>query len=269
MRRILFLAIILPCLASCSGLGGAGPAVPVPVERQDWARHFADAGVTGTMVLFKDGSGTAQVHDAGRAARGYLPASTFKIPNTMIILETGAANGPDEVFPWNGTKYEVAAWNKDLSFREAFAVSCVPVYQELARRVGQQRMEKWVKAARYGNENIGGGVDLFWLQGDLRISALEQVEFLQRLKHDRLPFSKKNMAIVKDFMVVEQGEGWTLRAKTGWAARSANIGWWVGWLERGNEVWYFALNIDIAKPEQLPARQGVVKAVLRGEGLLP
>lgn len=268
MRRILFLAVILSSLAGCAGVGKT-VTVPAVSERQDWARHFADAGVTGTMVLVKDGLGTAQVFDADRAARGFLPASTFKVLNTMIALETGAVSGPDAAFPWNGTKYEVAAWNKDLSFREAFAVSCVPVYQELARRVGQQRMEKWVKAARYGNQAIGGGIDVFWLQGDLRISALEQVEFLQRLKHDRLPFSKKNMAVVKDFMVVEQGEGWTLRAKTGWAARSANIGWWVGWLERGGEVWYFALNIDIAKPEQLPARQGVVKAVLRGEGLLP
>lgn len=266
MRRILMLAVILSSLAACAGVGKSTPAVS---ERQDWASHFAEAGVTGTMVLLKDGSGTAQVFDADRSARGYLPASTFKIPNTMIALETGVAAGPDEVFPWNGTKYEVAAWNKDLTFKEAFAVSCVPVYQELARRVGQQRMEQWVKAARYGNENIGGGIDVFWLQGDLRISALEQVEFLQRLKHDRLPFSRKNMAVVKDFMTVEQGEGWTLRAKTGWAARNANIGWWVGWLERGGEVWYFALNIDIAKPEQLPARQSVVKAVLRAEGLLP
>jgi beta-lactamase class D len=149
-------------------------------------------------------------------------------------------------------------------------VSSVPVYQELARRVGQERMLKYVKQARYGNANVGGGIDKFWLEGDLRISALEQIEFLQKLQQNKLPFSIKTMTAVKDIMVVEKGERWTLRGKTGIIVRvKPNIGWWVGWLERGDEVWYFALHIDINKQEQVNIRKDIVKAVLKGEGVLP
>lgn len=264
LRLLPFLfLLVLPALAA------AGQPYPV-AERADWGRYFQAAGVQGTLVLMKEGSATIQAYDPARAATPYLPASTFKVLNACIALETGVASGPDAVFPWDGTQHPIPAWNKDLTLREAFAVSSVPVFQAIARRVGQERMAGYVKAAGYGNADIGGGIDSFWLEGNLRISALEQVDFLQRLYHDRLPFSKKTMDTVKDIMAQDRGEDWVIRSKSGWAARvDPNVGWWVGWLERGGEVWYFALNIDMAKPEQAKARKDIILAALKGEGLLP
>lgn len=270
-------ALACLCLLACTLVpvpAGAAPArLPDVRERPDWARFFADAGVTGTLVVLKDGPDdalTAQVHDPARAATGFLPASTFKIPNSLIALETGVAAGPDTVFAWDGQKRSIEAWNKDLTLTEALRVSCVPVYQELARRIGHDRMQWWVKNLGYGNADIADAIDTFWLEGKMRISALEQAAFLRRLARGDLPISRRAMDAVQEMMVEERTEAGVLRGKTGLTARvSPNVGWWVGWVEKGGERWYFALNIDSVRPEDIPARKAVVRAVLAAEGIWP
>lgn len=268
LRLLLFLAFLLQACASAATANNQS----FLSVREDWGRYFQAAGVEGTLVLMKEGAGKMEVYNTARARTGYLPASTFKILNSLIALETRVAAGPETVFPWDGKQHPFAAWNKDLTLREAFAASSVPVYQAIARAVGQERMSRYVEAVKYGNADIGGSLDTFWLEGRLRISAVEQVDFLQRLYEGRLPFSKMSMDVVKDIMAQDQGADWVIRSKTGWAARVVpDIGWWVGWLERKGEVWFFALNIDMdmSKPEQAKARKDVVMAVLQGEGLLP
>jgi beta-lactamase class D len=266
LRLLLFLAFLIQVCVSAT-LANSQPFVSV---REDWGRYFPAAGVEGTLVLMKQGAGKLEVFNTSRARTGYLPASTFKILNSLIALETGVSAGPETVFPWDGKEHPFAAWNKDLTLSEAFAASSVPVYQNIARRVGKEQMAHFVEAAKYGNADIGGDVDTFWLEGNLRVSAMEQVDFLQRLYEERLPFSKKTMDVVKDIMAQDKGVDWVIRSKTGWAARVVpNVGWWVGWLERKGDVWFFACNIDMTGPEQGKARKDVVMAVLKGEGLLP
>lgn len=265
MRFLLVWCLLL------QGCAAVGAKHPVLLERPDWASHFRAAGVEGTLVLAQEGSNSLHVYNAHRAHTRYLPASTFKILNSLIALETGVARGPQEVFPWDGKPHAFAAWNKDLTLREAFAASSVPVYQDLARKIGQERMARYVGQARYGNGDTGGQIDTFWLEGGLRISAVEQIQFLQRLYEGTLPFSKQAMETVKDIMAQDRGADWVLRSKTGWVtSTSTNAGWWVGWLERGGQVWFFACNIDMDRPhEQLKVRKDIVLAVLGAQGLLP
>jgi beta-lactamase class D len=47
-------------------------------------------------------------------------------------------------------------------------------------------MQTWLERFDYGNRNIAGGQDMFWLDGDLRISALKQVLFLEKLASGKL-----------------------------------------------------------------------------------
>lgn len=262
---------VLLLLAACAA---KTPSLPQPEPVPPWGRHFQAAGVNGTFVLWDQPTGRLQVYDPaqdpGRSARPYLPASTFKILNSLIALDTGAARGPEERMAWDGVAREVPAWNQDLDLRQAFSVSAVWFYQELARRIGPERMAEGVARAGYGNADIGGGLDRFWLDGSLRISALEQVAFLRRLAAGTLPFSARSQEIVRDLMVLERGEGYVLRAKTGWAARvSPQVGWLVGWVERADGARFFALNIDLPTPEANKARFSVARAILREQGLIP
>lgn len=248
----------------------ARAAAPTLVERPDWQAQFDAAGLTGTMVVHKDGAPEILVFDARRAATPYLPASTFKILNSLIALETGAVSSPDEVFPYDGKPRFLPEWNADLTLRQAFAVSCVPVYQEIARRIGPERMAWYVAACGYGNGDIGGGIDRFWLDGALRVTALEQLDFLGRLYRRELPLRPQVMDDVLAIMIADKTPTAVLRAKTGLTARSRpNVGWYVGSVTRGPDVWYFALNLDVPPdtPAAIPARKKIALDILRQEGI--
>src|SRR5919108_3773525 len=169
MRRTLRLALcMMPLLCATATAAELR-------DRPEWTRYFTDAGTQGTFVLYDLQHDTYQVSDRQRAETRFIPASTFKIPNSLIALDTGVVTDEDHVFPWDKTKREDVSWNRDHTLRTALKYSVVPVYQGIARQVGTQRMQEYVTKLQYGNADISGGIDQFWLDGGLRISPVEQV----------------------------------------------------------------------------------------------
>lgn len=203
---------------------------------------------TGAILVRRLSDGVEWTGGGGRVDQRFLPASTFKIVNSLIILETGVVADPDQdPLAWDGVE-RASYWDRDMTLRDAFRRSAVWAYQHWARDVGHARMGEAVLRLGYGNADIGGpeSVDLFWLQGPLEISAREQVGFLQRLHARALPMDTAIQDTVIDVMRHRSGEGWTLYAKTGWAIRGEpNHGWYVGWLETEAETWLFAVNVDL------------------------
>lgn len=245
------------------------------IRALDWrdspavSAEFERAAIQGTFVLNEIGSEQLVGHNRQRAETRYIPASTFKIANSLIGLATGAVSSVDEVFPYDGKPRFLKAWEQDMSLREAIKVSNLPVYRELARRIGLQRMRRQVAALGYGNGQVGSEVDAFWLKGPLTISAVEQTRFLTRLAQDQLPFPPATQAQVREISRLEQGANWTLYGKTGWAtAQAPGIGWWVGWLEQDGKMYSFALNIPMANVRDASKRIELGKASLRALGLL-
>lgn len=234
-------------------------------------RPIAAAGQTGVLALEME-AGVIGVSDLERASRAFLPASTFKIPNTLIALETGVAKSLDEpVFEWDGRERgfagtPVEVWNRDQPLREAFRSSTVWVYQEVARRIGAERMQRFVDALDYGNRDLTGAApDTFWLTGRLGITALEQIRFLDKLRAKKLPVSERAQELVREAMELERAESYVLRGKTGWADE-AKLGWFVGWIDGRNGSRLFALNIDMTNAASAKARIEIVKAAARHVG---
>lgn len=246
--------------------------------RPNFGRYFSEAGTEGTIVISALRQGVSIVYNPERADHPYLPSSTFKIPNSLIALETGVVKDVDQGrFAWNGRPFLVDgkpllsdACNADITLRTALQNSCVPVYQEIARQVGLARYQSFLHALSYGNEDAGGAaIDWFWLSGNLRITARQQVDFLTRFYRSDLPFSARSMAQVKDIMLVEQTPTYVIRAKTGFVfATKPAVGWWVGWVETKEDVYVFALNLDLLRPDQSKARMLIVKAVLHDLGAI-
>lgn len=236
----------------------------------DLSRHFRALGAEGAFVLYDSAADRLVVSDPPRARQRFLPASTFKILNSLIALETGVLADEHEVIEWDGVD-RGDWWNGDMAMTKAFPRSAVWFYQEVARRVGEERMEEWVRRVGYGNADIGGGIDRFWLDGDLRISPLEQVDLLRRLHRGDLPFSERSQDIVRRVMRMEEGEGYLLAGKTGWArADGVNYGWLVGWVEKGGNVYFFATQIesaDAAFPMRR-AQQEITRGILAELGVL-
>lgn len=231
---------------------------------------FKSAEVHGTFVLYDVTAQTYSGHDQTRAEKRFVPASTFKIPNTLIGLSVGAVASVDDVLPYKGPAQPlVKAWAKDMGLREAIALSNVPIYQELARRIGLERMKENVTRLDYGNAEIGAIVDNFWLVGPLKISAVEQTRFLAKLAQDALPFPSDLQKSVREIVLLEQGANWELYGKTGWEnAPDPGLGWWVGWVQQESRVYAFALNIDIQTAADANKRVELGKASLRALGIL-
>ncbi|MCH5716867.1 hypothetical protein MKP07_11955 [Niabella hibiscisoli] len=65
-------------------------------------------------------------------------------------LQTGKISSDSMVIPWDGVTRNIPDWNKDLNMYEAFRVSSVPYYQEVARRIGRDTMQFWLDSLKYG-----------------------------------------------------------------------------------------------------------------------
>jgi len=219
--------------------------------RNDLKKHFDEYKHKGCFVLYDLKNDSFIKYNPERCAERFIPASTFKIFNSLAGLESGAVENEFVVFKWDSVKRFYDKWNQDLDMVNAFKYSGVWFYQELARRIGLEKMQLYITENKYGNEDISGGIDMFWLDGGIKISAEEQIGFLKKLFLNQLKFSQRSMDIVKRIMIYEENENYTMRAKTGWAIRVADqIGWFVGYVEKGNNVYFFATNLESKEPEE-------------------
>lgn len=236
-----------------------------------------------SMVVLDTATGR-RVHLHGeQAARPLPPCSTFKIPNTLIALGAGAVTPEDHFIPRDRERdprgdFWSDAWDADQDLPSALRRSTVWYYQELARRVGSEEMQRQLDRLGYGNRDISTGIDRFWLGGSLAISADEQVAFLRRLHAGDFAFPEEHLALLRQGTLQEEGEAaggpYALYAKTGACPigddESAWVGWWVGWIERAEEPAFFALNVTGASYRDIADRRiPLARTVLAELGLLP
>jgi beta-lactamase class D len=260
------------------GLWVAGlVSVPMPrsalagdtVDRSDLGGLFTEQGASGTFALYDAEADRFTLVDPRRAATRFVPASTFKIPNSLIALETGVVKDEEEVIPYGGKPQPIKGWERDMGMREAIAMSNVPIYQEIARRVGLERYRAWLERLDYGNRQTGAVVDRFWLDGPLEISAMEQARFAARLAKGSLPATERSQSIVRSILKVESSGSRTLYAKTGWwASGTPKLGWWTGWVDNGGKIAAFSLNMDMPTAADGQKRISVGKAILARLGVL-
>jgi len=260
----------------------AAAAQSRPLADPDAAR-FAElfAGVDATFVVRNEKTAAVTRHNPARAATPFPPMSTFKIPNMLIGLETGVLTGPEHPMAWDPARVpgwenwdpgRKKDWARDQTLRSAFAVSAVWYFQELARQIGPQRMQTFLDRFAYGNRDISGGIDRFWLESSLLISADQQVEFLRRFHRGELGLAPATTTTAKDVMVRERGDGWVWSAKTGSSVRAPGIwiAWLVGYVERDGNVWFFALNLDgRTYAEARDRRTALARRALETVGALP
>jgi beta-lactamase class D len=224
-------------------------------------KYFDDNKVDGCFTLLNNADGKVTVYNMELDTQRFSPASTFKIVNSLIGLQTGRITNDTMLIKWDG-KVRVfpggdtaTGWNKDMGMTEAFKVSSVPYYQEVARRIGKDTMQAWIDSLGYGNKNINGAIDSFWLNNALKISPDEQLGLMKRLYFDQLPFRKSVHEMVKGAMLQEDNTAYKLSYKTGWGfdEQKNNIGWQVGWIEENNHVYFFVTFVK-AGPETIDMR---------------
>ncbi len=239
-------------------------------------KYFDENKVDGCFTLLNNADGKVTVYNMQLDTQRFSPASTFKIANSLIGLQTGKIVNDTMQIKWDGqvrifTAGDTATnWNKDMGMTEAFKVSSVPYYQEVARRIGKDTMQAWIDSIGYGNKNTGGPVDSFWLNNKLKISPDEQLGLMKRLYFDQLPFRKSVHEMVKNVMLQEDNTLYKLSYKTGWGfdEQKNNIGWQVGWIEENNHVYFFVTFVKAGKAaiDMKVIRKNITTGILKQLG---
>jgi beta-lactamase class D len=230
-------------------------------------KFFVDNKVNGCFALMDNGTGEFTVHNLSRFRdSSYLPASTFKIVNSLIGLQTGKIVNDSMVIKWDGVKRWVPEWNQDLNMYDAFRYSSVYYYQEVAKRIGLKDMQYYLDTLKYGTQKITGEIDSFWLDNSLKIRPDEQLGLVKMLYFDQLPFFKSYQQTVKKAMLWENNSNYRLGYKTGWGRteKGNHLGWIVGWIEENNHPYFFVLNIESTDPnfDMVGVRKKMLKEIL-------
>lgn len=237
---------------------------------QDYKKYFDEYGVKGSFMVYDMNNDKYVYYDSARCYERFTPASTFKIPNSIIGLETGVIADENFVIPWDSVKTRETC-SADMTLKDAIKFSCVWYYKELARRVGAEKMQEMLNAFDYGNKDITSGVDKFWLEGSLKISQAEQIKFLKKLCTYDLPVSRRSIDILKNIIVLDSAAGYVMRGKTGWGLQdNMEIGWLVGWVEKEGNFFIYAINIE--SPTETPtfaeARRSIAEKIMKDLGIL-
>ena len=220
--------------------------------------------VEGTIVIESLNKKKINIYNDKRASELFSPASTFKIPHSLIALNEGIVK-KDSVIVWDKKIREYESWNKDQILLTAFKSSCVWCYQEFASKIGVEKYKKYLKELNYGNKKIGDDVTRFWLDESLEITTFEQIKFLKRFYTNNLPFKIEDINLLKEIMIDEKNENYTIRAKTGWDRK---YGWYVGYVETKDDVWFFSTNIDTKSKDDLPKRKAITLEALKIKGII-
>jgi len=265
MKLLSFSLLSIFFFCSCS---------PNNVKIDNNLKHFFDENnVNGTFALFNNGTGQFTIYNLKRYRdSAFLPASTFKIVNSLIGLQTGKITNDSMVIKWDGIERPVREWNKDLTMYEAFRVSAVPYYQEVARRIGKDTMQFWLDSISYGTKKITTKIDMFWLDNSLKITPDEELGLVKKLYFNQLPFFDSYENMVKRAMLFEDSSNYRLSYKTGWGHTEKNhhLAWIVGWIEENKHPYFFVLNFESADPNaDIPAiRMKMLKGILKQLGFM-
>ncbi len=242
------------------------PGFTQKMTEKDFKPQFDKFGVTGCFVLFNQTDNEYIRYNSNLCDSGYIPASTFKIPNSLIVLEEGIIRDTNEIIKWDGHEWPNKTWNQDQTLKTAMKYSCVWVYSRFAEKIGIISYYKYINEFDYGNKNLTGQLNRFWLAGLLRISANQQIEFLTRFYNYNLPVSRQSIDIVKNILLLEKNDTYKLYGKTGGALLNDKnyIMWLVGYLEKDNNTFFYALNFKTSDFDKTSiARFEITKDILR------
>ncbi|MDP4285851.1 MAG: penicillin-binding transpeptidase domain-containing protein [Bacteroidota bacterium] len=261
MNKTFFLLVpfFVFCFASCT--------VNKAKINNDLKKYFDSAHVEGSFSLLDNRTGSITVYNMNLDTQRISPGSTFKIMTSLIGIQAGKITDENMVIKEDSLSNTKSEENKSLTMKEAFQISSASYFQEIARQIGRETMKLWIDSIQYGNKDIDGPIDSFWLNNHLKISPDEQLGLMSKLYFDQLPFQKFAQQMVRNVMLMDDNTLYKLSYKTGLGIDENNnsTGWVVGWIEENRHVYFFVTlakspdkNIDM-KTAEMNITKGILK----------
>lgn len=201
--------------------------------------YFIDK--SGCFIIYDFKTDLTYTYNENNANKRMSPCSTFKICASLFALDAGVID-TETVYEWDRTKYKINGWNDNQTLSSAVKYSVVWFFQKLAINIGKSNMQAYIDKIDYGNRNISGGISNFWLLSSLETSPNEQIELLKKLYNNQLPFSKDTQDKVKDILILEENENFSLSGKTGTGENK--LGWFIGMIKNKQKQYAFVTNIE-------------------------
>ena len=204
-----------------------------------------------------------------RCNQRIAPDSTFKIALSLMAFNEGIID-QDTIFKWNGEKGVLPTHDQDQTPQTWLKYSVVWVSQQITPQLGLARIKGYLADFNYGNQDFSGdagknnGLQYAWLSSSLKISALEQLNFLNAMLSDKLHVNKKALINTKRNMYqgkLDNGAdyyGKTGSGRHGHNERETNPsqlrdGWFVGFVEMDSQQYIFVSNLtDKLSPVNQP-----------------
>ncbi len=231
---------------------------------KSFEKIFKEFNIGGTLIITTLKSDELYVYNGKRADVRFPAASTFKIPHTLIVLNEKLIGSGNDIIKWDGINRGYDPWNRDQTLQSAISVSCVWCYKKFTQNISKEKYEDYLSKFNYGNKTVGKDRSSFWLNGDLKISAYEQIEFLKKFYKEDLPIPKKHIDLVKEIITIDKNSDYELKAKSGW---DGSVGWYIGYIKTDNKVYFFTFNGDMEK-EQLDFRKEIVYKALKSKKII-
>lgn len=226
-------------------------------------------GYAGSFVLYDTADSSWQIYNKDLALTRTAPASTYKIYSALLGLETGVISKQQSTIPWDGQEYSYPSWNADQDLISAMQNSVTWYFQALDRRVGLERIKEYMHKIRYGNQEVTGDTDHYWISGGLKISPVEQVQLLQKLCDNTFGFAQEHVDLIKQSIRLEAMKDRVLYGKTGTVAVDGKnrSGWLIGYVETDGRNCFFAVNIQKEEQADGPTAARIALKVLARLGV--
>lgn len=244
---ILALSIVIgsaPLLAFGAATGSAYEFHNANAEYEDLSSYFQD--YEGSFVLYDQNADYWNIYNKDASSKRVSPDSTYKIYSALFGLESGSITPKDSTISWNHTEYPFASWNQDHSLNSAMSNSVNWYFQALDQKTGMPALQKYIHEIAYGNQDLSSGISRYWMESSLKISPIEQVEQLSAMYRNDMQFKDENIQAVKNALHISTSYGTSLYGKTGTGdVDNKNVnGWFIGFLEKDGNTFFFATNIQ-------------------------
>ncbi len=244
----------------------------------NWNQPFEECGIEGSITIYDYNLNKWMTNDIEDSQNLTLPASTFKIVNTLIALETKVIQDENEIIPWIDD-YDTLKYGHrpniyhSMSMKEAFKLSAGWAYIELAKKIGKGRYRDFLTQIGYGNVDLSAEDTDFWNFGSFAISPANQISILIGIYEETLPFSQQSFKTLKKMMIEEETDDYVIRAKTGWTRDGGkDTGWWVGYIEKSDNTYFFATRLikdrDVPNSNFGSCRKEITKKICEELGIL-
>lgn len=236
-------------------------------DYEDLASFFA--GYDGSFVMYDQKADRYSIYNKQQSESRVSPDSTYKIYSALFALESHVITNDHSTLAWSGVPSPYAEWNRDQTLNTAMKSSVNWYFQELDQATGIDHLQAYLSKIGYGNENVSGGVDSFWMESSLKISPVEQVLLLRSFYFNQFGFQKPNIQTVKNAIALEEKDGALLSGKTGTGAvnHKETNGWFVGYVETKGNTYFFATNIQGKEHSSGSKAAEITLSILKEKGI--